>query len=44
MFYITMKKNSNPQVVNYSGITDTNNYFSLDLTDIEKIIEKYCNF
>lgn len=38
------EKNSNPQVVNYSGITDTNNYFSLDLTDIEKIIEKYCNF
>ena len=38
------EKNSNPQIVNYSGITDTNNYFSLDLTDIEKIIEKYCNF
>ena len=38
------EKNSNPQVVNYYGITDTNNYFSLDLTDIEKIIEKNCNF
>ena len=38
------EKNSNPPLVNYSGIADTNNYFSLDLTDIEKIIEKYCNF
>ena len=38
------EKNSNPRIVNYSGIADTNNYFSLDLTDIEKIIEKYCNF
>lgn len=38
------EKSTNPHLVNYSGITDTNNYFSLDLTDIEKFIEKYCYF
>lgn len=38
------EKNSNPPIVNYSGVTDTDNYFSIDLTDIEKIIETYCNF
>lgn len=38
------EKNSNPPIVNYSGVSDTNNYFSLDLTEIEKFIETYCNF
>lgn len=38
------EKNSNPRIANYSGLSDTNGYFTLDLTDISKIIETYCNF
>lgn len=38
------EKNSNPHIANYSGLADTNDYFALDLTDISKIIETYCNF
>lgn len=30
------EKNSTPKIFNYSGITDVENYFSFDLTDIEK--------
>ena len=38
------EKNSNPHIANYSGLADTNDYFALDLADISKIIETYCNF
>lgn len=41
------EKNSNPKIFNLSGITDLDNYFSFDLTDIEKIkkiFETYSNF
>lgn len=38
------EKSTNLNIVNYSGVVDTDNYFSLDLTEIEKLIEKYCNF
>lgn len=38
------EKNSNPHIVNYSGVTCTDEYFSFDLTNIEKIIKTYCNF
>lgn len=38
------EKSINPLIVNHYKISDTDNYFSLDLTEIEKLIEKYCNF
>lgn len=38
------EKSINPIIVNHYKVSDTNNYFSLDLTEIEKIIETYCNF
>lgn len=38
------EKSINPHIVNHYKVSDINNYFSLDLTEIEKIIETYCNF
>lgn len=35
------EKSTNPHIVNSSGVTDTDNYSSIDLTDIEKIIKTY---
>lgn len=33
------EKNSNPKIFNHSGLTDSDNYFSFDLSGIEKINE-----